>query len=99
MNGTDIRILHPRTTFTAGRPSWLLREGLWKAVRLQNLSYQVSFPCLVRAYFSNEENGVPVDLIELRHAGEKSLVLPPSLFRLELTDHTGKVQTETIEVE
>ncbi len=28
MNGTDIRILYPRTTFTAGRPSWLLRGGL-----------------------------------------------------------------------
>lgn len=71
---------------------------MWEVVSLQDLSYQVNFPCRVSAYFSNDKNGIPVDLIELRHAGEKSLVLPPGLFRLELMDHAGKVQTETIEV-
>lgn len=97
-NGTDVRIIHPRTRFINRRPHWLLRNGSWKIVSLEKIAYRVDFPCRVSVHDPNEENGIPLDLIELKHAGEKSLVLPVGTFLLKLTDQAGKSQTETIQV-
>ncbi|WP_420152193.1 hypothetical protein [Siphonobacter sp.] len=95
---TDLQVIHPRSQFVHGRPRWLLRNGSWREVSLKKIRFQVAFPCLVKAYYPEEENSVPVDQIELRSPAQQSLILPPGSFVVELTDSQGKTQKETLTV-
>jgi hypothetical protein len=99
---TDIRVAHPRTSYRHGRPAWLLREGKWKPYFLKREQLTLGFPCLVRAYRASEpaeglatsSPAVPVDVMELKGAGEqKALVLPPGAYQVVVEHEGGQKQT------
>ncbi|MBD0254075.1 MAG: hypothetical protein ICV83_00025 [Cytophagales bacterium] len=98
---TDIRVVHPRTTYRYGRPEWLLRDGKAKPFFLKKEQLNLGFPVLVLAYKANEPAegrsalppAVPVDVMELKAAGEqKALILPPGMYQLVVTNQGGQQQ-------
>ncbi|WP_254412554.1 hypothetical protein [Dyadobacter diqingensis] len=97
---TDLQIIHPRTKFISGRPDWLQRNNAWKVFDLTTIKFDVKFPCLVGAYYENEdENAVPVDQIEINNQSEKALILPAGNFVLRISDQEGITKTQKIIVE
>lgn len=97
---TDLQIIHPRTKFISGRPDWLLRNNAWKVFDLTTIKFDVKFPCLVGAYYENEDkNAVPVDQIEINNQSEKALILPAGNFVLRISDQEGITRTQKIMVE
>lgn len=97
---TDLQIIHPRTKFISGRPDWLLRNNAWKVFDLTTIKFDVKFPCLVGAYYENEdENAVPVDQIEINNQSEKALILPTGNFVLRILDQEGVTKTQEIIVD
>jgi hypothetical protein len=96
----DLKIAHPRTSYTSGRPTWLLRNNTWKVYGLNKIKFDVKFPCLVAAYPAKEGDGesVPVDQIEITTPNEKALILPPGSFILRITDKFNKMQQVKIVV-
>jgi hypothetical protein len=102
---TDIRVAHPRTTYRYGRPEWLLRDGKAKPCFLPKEQLTLGFPVLVLAYKATEPAegrlasppAIPVDVIELKAAGEgKALIMPPGLYQLVVRNQGGQHQVFTI---
>lgn len=102
---TDIQVVHPRTTYRHGRPTWLFRDGKWKPYFLTKDQLSLDFPCLVLAYRAGEtksqttpfDQAIPVDVIELKRADErKALVLPSDDYRIILLSHGGKQKEFTL---
>lgn len=93
----DVNVFHPRSQMIAGRPDWLLRCNTWKEYKLEK-DLDLTFPYRVAAYYPHEINTetVPVDLIELDFNDQKSLILPPGDFILQIVDKTGKVKIKKI---
>lgn len=63
---TDLKVVHPTTTYIKGRPNWMLNENR-KFYEVPK-SKITSFPSLIFAYRKGEyENkGVPADILELK---------------------------------
>ncbi|GAB3642502.1 hypothetical protein [Spirosoma arcticum] len=102
---TDIQVVHPRTTYRHGRPTWLYRDGGWKPYFLTKEQLSFDFPCLVLAYRAGEtssrtkpfDQAIPVDVIELKRADEKkALVLPSDNYRIILLGQDGKQKEFTL---
>ena len=86
-NNVDIEVVHPKTRFVNGRPSWLIsREGYkWVNIDIKNLD--MNFPLMVAAYDEDEENSVPYDRVELKHRADKRyLTLKPGKYKIEYFD-------------
>jgi hypothetical protein len=89
----DIEIIHPKTRYIEGRPSWLFQNKISKAVKVKWEDLKIIFPILVAAYPVNEINSVPVDRIELKHQyDEKVLVLDPGEYKIIVTDREKNVE-------
>lgn len=83
----DVSVFHPRTNYIHGRPDWLLSRG-GEYYFIPANKKEIDCPCLIFAYKKNEnENAIPVDLIELKDKKEqKALVLPPGTFDILITN-------------
>ena len=102
---TDVQVVHPRTTYRHGRPTWLYRDGEWKAYFLTKGQLSLDFPCLVLAYRAGEtssqtkpfDKAIPVDVIELKRSDEKkALVLPSDNYRIIVLSQDGKQKEFTL---
>jgi hypothetical protein len=93
----DVRVYHPRTKWKYGRPNWIFENG--KQPCFVNSKILVSFPCLVLAYFANEDTttAIPTDVIELKNKDDNTaLALPKGQFIIIIKDTKGKEQTLSI---
>lgn len=95
----DLRVIHPPTQLVHGRPAWLYRNGQWKNKYLDNPEIRFPATLLVYPYGREDENSVPVDIIEINNPQEKALVLPPGKFTVKIKDRDGKLTRTVIEVE
>ncbi|WKN41452.1 hypothetical protein [Tunicatimonas pelagia] len=99
-NRFDVRLFHPRTTFTNGRPSWLLMSRRRYLCSISDSTITIDYPVLVKAYAENEsDEAVPIDVIELpEYHNQKSLVLPEGKFSLRITNPQGDSLTADVEI-
>jgi len=89
----DMEIIHPKTTYRNGRPSWLYRNDAYKPVKIKIRDFNVDLPAIIAAYPLNEENSVPIDRIELKHKFNlKVLVLPLGEYRIEIFDGENRIE-------
>ena len=100
----DIQVFHPRTKYPVfKRPSWLLMNGYRKPVAIKKYLADSNCPCLVAAYYENEDvkRGVPVDLIEVKDASNsQALMLPKKQnYAVVIFDQEKKKQQIQISVQ
>ncbi len=94
-NNVDIEIIHPRTTYKEGRPTWLYKNAGYLSYPVK-LKENARYPIIVSAYPIDEKGGVPFDRIELKHKNQhKALVLKSGTYRITIFD--GKSTSEYIE--
>lgn len=89
---TDIRIIHPATIYTKGRPSWMLYNG-GKFYEVPILKIK-NYPSLIFAYRNGEfeNNGIPVDIIELQSVKDsRYLVLDKGDYDIVVKDKTYNI--------
>ena len=94
----DVNVYHPRTTYRAGRPTWVFTAGYKPVPLVEPLT--VGYPCLVLAYAATEDlaHAIPLDIVELQDpADHKCLALPKGRFTLLATGNDGRRQTWTIQ--
>ena len=92
----DVEVLHPKTVYIDGRPNWMYRKGLRKAVDIDKQGI-ATYPVIVSAFPEGESNSVPVDRIELKHQNDnKVLVLAPGPYRIEIYDGTNVTLVEKV---
>ncbi|MBO9632003.1 MAG: hypothetical protein J7578_02720 [Chitinophagaceae bacterium] len=90
----DIRMFHPHSSFTHGRPSWLytMLPGR-KAVRVPVNKLTIGFPVLAFAWPENEdiETAIPVDIMLLTSEQDsKAFALKAGRYRILLRNLQGK---------
>ena len=89
----DIRVYHPRTKWINGRPNWVFENEKYSF--FINNKIKVSFPCLVFAYYA-EENcnfAVATDIIELKSKNDKvALSLKKGAYNIIIKDSKGNTQ-------
>lgn len=93
---TDCRIIHPITTFINNRPNWLYLEGKRKFYTISKSKIS-EYPILVFAYRKDEyeQNGVPVDLIEILSEEDKTnLVLEKGNYKIIIKNKEYKIINE-----
>lgn len=97
----DIRVLHPRTTYVNGRPSWLFLNGERSIYMVDPEKISIDYPVIIKAFLSNEdENAVPVDVIEVKNfSDQKALILPKGNYRIEIKNIKGENITFVVTVE
>lgn len=96
----DARLFHPRTKLIHGRPAWLYLNGRRKPFAVRAKEGTTAAPCLVFAYYHNEDhrNAVPADVIEIQDfKADNTLVLFPGKYRIILKSENGDIQ-ERIEI-
>jgi hypothetical protein len=87
MEGNDVMVFHPRSTYEHGRPTWLRMGGLRSPHPLQEDVCGAAPRCLVQARFANEgEDAIPVDQV-IVEAGKPvpALMLPEGSFVFRTT--------------
>lgn len=92
MEGNDLMVFHPRSTYEHGRPTWLRMGGLRSPHRLPEDVCGPAPRCLVQARFAEEgEDAIPVDQI-VAEAGSPvpALLLPPGAFVVRVEDAQGR---------
>ncbi len=96
----DVRLFHPRTTYTHGRPSWLLMHGARSVYSIDPEKITITYPVMIKAYQEEErEKAVPVDVIVIeRYSDQKALVLLEGRYRLEIHNHEGDTLSMNISV-
>ena len=83
----DIEVVHPKTTYINGRPSWLYQSKQYQPINVELRDFDVDFPIIVSAHPINELNSVPVDRIELKHRFDnKVLVLKTGEYKISIYD-------------
>jgi len=83
----DIEVIHPKTVYKDGRPSWLFDNNLHKPVKIELDSFDINYPVIVSAFPQNEVNSVPVDRVELKHKYDnKVLALRPMNYTISIYD-------------
>jgi len=89
----DVTVIHPRTTYENGRPTWLKTLAGRKTYELPNRVCGTATSCLVRARFVSESDAaVAVDQIEVKadQVAQATLLLPPGEFNIDVEDAAGK---------
>lgn len=89
---TDIKVVHPVTTYIKDRPRWMLNENrkLYEVPKSKIKSY----PSLIFAYRKGEfdNNGVPADMIELQSDKDSGyLILDKGGYDIIVKDKTYNV--------
>ncbi len=92
----DVRLFHPRTTYTGGRPAWLLMPGQRKIYTINPDTIRLAYPVMIKAYPVGESReAVPVDIVEWQnYSDQKALVLPPGEYALRMLNLAG----DTLEI-
>lgn len=91
-DNVDIEVIHPKTRYMTGRAHWLYRNGKRSAVKIDHPE-EGDYPFLVSAYYDGEEDGMPVDIIEIKSKYQPiNLVLPKGSFTIVYDNKT--VQTK-----
>ena len=87
----DVRLFHPRTTYTGGRPAWLLLHGQRRMHTIDPDTISIAYPVMIKAYQANEsKEAVPVDIIEWQnYSDQKALVLRPGEYALDISNLAG----------
>ena len=86
----DIEIIHPITTYRNGRPDWMYEEGEFKSVPIKIDRNSTIFPVIVSASISGEEDGVPLDRVEIRYPyDQKVLALRKGEYIIRIFDGEG----------
>ena len=87
----DINVYHPRTTFRNGRPSFLISQEEVKPCKIELNDIDLSYPLIIEARKIEEDNGTPVDRIEILHKyATPMLYLPKGSYNVTIYDHLGK---------
>ncbi|MBM3417943.1 MAG: hypothetical protein FJY17_03350 [Bacteroidetes bacterium] len=89
----DVRIINPESDYINSRPNWLLSVGNRKEYRIEN-SKITQYPLLVLAYRKNEfeNNGVPVDIIEVFESENvPSLILDKGNYDIIMKDRNYNI--------
>lgn len=96
----DIKVVHPRTQYASGRPTWMRTDSTYQNVEVQKYFKTLSFPCLAIAYNDGEDDSyVPVDVVEIKNAEEiKPLFLPSGTYRLKIVNEGGAILTKKVVV-
>ncbi len=78
----DISLFHPKTTIENNRPTWT-KLGNYRKLFFPEIK-NLEFPCLILAYFSNQEfsTDVPIDVVEWKSNKEQPLLLPKGNFKI-----------------
>lgn len=95
----DVRVFHPKFNYTNGRPDWLFTSG--KEAVFINKLITVSFPCLVFAYDTSEDNesAVPLDVIQIQTQEDvKALGLYRGRYNVIVKDKKGRIQVIKLKV-
>ena len=95
-NHVDIEVIHPKTWYKNGRPNWLYETKEYTSYEVDLQNKEIKYPCLVSAYLIGEENGVPVDRIEVKHKYDnRILVLKKGEHLIKVTDSNTEIQFQT----
>ncbi|MEJ5050277.1 hypothetical protein WH221_10565 [Chryseobacterium culicis] len=89
---TDIKIIHPVTQYSKGRPDWMLNKNR-KFYKIP-VSKVSSYPVLVLAYRKGEfeQKGIPADIIELNTSKDnRFLILDKGIYDIMIKDKEYKV--------
>lgn len=89
----DVRIIHPETQYINNRPNWLLSVGNRKEYHIEKTKI-TQYPLLVLAYRKNEfeNNGVPVDIIEvLENEKIPSFILEKGNYEIIMKDKNNNI--------
>ena len=99
LNLFDALIYFPRTKYILNRPDWLVKSNGNKVYQVEGIT--IEFPCMVKAYKTDEPNkAVPIDIIELEFENDRTvLVLPKGPYRLEISNLVGENQSKNISIE
>ncbi|CCQ10453.1 hypothetical protein PALB_13200 [Pseudoalteromonas luteoviolacea B = ATCC 29581] len=85
LGATDLSVVHQiQVDETTGRPTWLVMNGLRRAVQVDKAACKNQFPCLISAYYKHEENqGVAADRVYLAYETSAAwLYLKPSNYSI-----------------
>ncbi len=84
----DIEVIHPKTQWINGRPSWLYQDSTYQAYLYDIQSIEMSFPVFIKAFRPGETaDGVPVDIVEVKGKYDnRYLVLPPGNYEFIITN-------------
>jgi len=95
----DALLYHPRTTYQANRPDWLINLPGYQLHRFDSVG--LAYPVLVKAYrLDDTPNAVPADIIEKVAAWDPTaLVLPGGEYRLVVENSEGNKEVKTISIE
>ncbi|MDR4893255.1 MULTISPECIES: hypothetical protein [unclassified Chryseobacterium] len=89
---TDIKIIHPVTQYSKGRPDWMLNKNR-KFYKIP-VSKVSSYPALVLAYRKGEfeKEGIPADIIEINTSKDnRFLILDKGIYDIVIKDKEYKV--------
>ncbi|WP_454047288.1 hypothetical protein [Chryseobacterium sp. Marseille-Q8038] len=89
---TDIKIIHPVTQYSKGRPDWMLNKNR-KFYKIP-VSKVSSYPALVLAYRKGEfeKEGIPADIIELNTSKDnRFLILDKGIYDIVIKDREYKI--------
>src|SRR5699024_8131200 len=88
---SDLAVFKPKTTYSKGRPSWLLKNGK-KLVKIDLSVVKMDFPVMILAYKKGENihKAVPVDIIEVANSEDhSSLALKKGNYTIVATNISG----------
>jgi len=79
----DLSVIHPRQQTDRARPTWLLLGGHKQWAPLPEKICRNTYPCLIQAFYDQEEEGIPADQVLVRQ-GEPIpvLALRPGTYRI-----------------
>jgi hypothetical protein len=91
---SDIFVYHPRTHLKYNRPHWLFE---YYSPKFINNDITISFPVLVKAYISteNEKDAVPVDVIEMNSKADTIALalIPKTSYKILIENKQKQKQT------
>jgi len=91
----DIEVIHPKTAYKNRRPEWLYEDNSYKAVKIKKDIGELKYPFIASAFKIGEENGVPIDIVELKHQYDNnSFVLGPGNYSVRLFDGEHEMEFE-----
>ncbi len=86
----DIEIVHPITRYRNGRPAWMYENDDFNPVPIKIDRDKTKFPVIVSAYKKGEEDGVPIDRMEIKYKYDhKVLVLDKGEYLVRIFDGTS----------
>lgn len=97
----DVRLFHPRTTYSNGRPDWLLMKEGNQSYTIPSDSISIAYPILVKAFIKDEgTDAVPVDVVEIKSfTDQKGLILPFGEYQLVIKNLAGETLKLDVEIE